>query len=185
MKNFGQIYERLLLKRIREEDKSAFSILFTAYYADLVLFSIPIINDKTGAEEIVQDVFVHLWESRRIINIQGSLKSYLLKSVQNRCIDWLRHRKLLKAHEQYILESNPAFSNDNESYLLCSELLELMQKALERLPQETAECFIKNRFEGLNYQGIAKLQGVSERTVEVRIGRALRILREYLQDYFS
>jgi len=184
VKTSAQLYENLLLKRIKEEDKSAFSILFSAYYADLVMFSTTFTHNKSVAEEIVQDVFVRFWEGRHALKITGSLKSYLLKSVQNGCIDWLRHMKMRHAYEQYFVENSSAFDNDNESYQLCSELQERMQTALEHLPKEVAESFLKNRFEGLGYQDIAKLQGVSERTVEVRIGKALRLLREHLRDYF-
>lgn len=184
MKNLGLLYESILIKKMQKDDKSAFSILFTAYFADLVMFSITITRDKNSAEEIVQEVFVSLWEDRNNIEISRSFKSYLLKSVQNRSINWLNHKKIRHAYAHYVIENIKNYENTTESYLLYSELLEKVEKALNLLPQKVSEAFRKNRFEGLTYKEIADIQGVSERTIEVRIGKALRLLRDHLRDYF-
>jgi RNA polymerase sigma-70 factor (ECF subfamily) len=150
-----------------------------------VIFASRYTNNLSHAEEIVQDTFIMLWEDRCSIRINTSLKSYLLKTVQNKCIDWFRHKKIVKAHQNYVLEKPPQLSLNTDSYLLYSELNERIENALRLLPDPISEAFRLNRQEGLKYAEIAEISGVSVRTVEVRIGKALHLLRRYLKDYFT
>lgn len=176
--------EKVILSRLQEGDYSAFSNVFSAYYRDLVIFASRYTNDLSHAEELVQDTFVMLWEDRCSIRINTSLKSYLLKTVQNKCIDWFRHKKIVQAHHNYVLEKPPQFALNTDSYLLYSELNERIENALKLLPDTISEAFRLNRQKGLKYAEIAEISGVSVRTVEVRIGKALHLLRRYLKDYF-
>lgn len=176
--------EKVLLSRLQAGDYSAFSNVFSAYYRDLVIFASRYTNDLSSAEELVQDTFVMLWEDRCSIRINTSLKSYLLKTVQNKCIDWFRHKKIVRAHQNHVLEKPPQLSLNTDSYLLYSELNERIENALRLLPDPISEAFRLNRQKGLKYSEIAEISGVSVRTVEVRIGKALHLLRRYLKDYF-
>ena len=176
--------EKVLLSRLQAGDYSAFSNIFSAYYRDLVIFASRYTNDLGYSEELVQDTFVMLWEDRCSIRINTSLKSYLLKTVQNKCIDWFRHKKIIKAHQNYVLEKPPQLSLNTDSYLLYSELNDRIENALRLLPDPISEAFRLNRQKGLKYSEIAEISGVSVRTVEVRIGKALHLLRRYLKDYF-
>ncbi len=176
--------EKVILKRLQKGDYNAFSNIFNAYYRDLVIFASRYTNDIGYAEELVQDTFVMLWEDRSSIRINTSLKSYLLKTVQNKCIDWFRHKKIVEAHQNYVLKKPPQLSSDTDSYLLYSELNERIECALKLLPDPVSETFRLNRQKGLKYSEIAEISGVSVRTVEVRIGKALHLLRRYLKDYF-
>lgn len=177
--------EKDLLFRLKEGDCKAFSSIFTAYYRDLVIFAARFTREVNNAEEIVEDTFASLWEDRELIRISVSLKSYLLKMVQNRCIDWLRHKKLIQAHNEYSLLNSPRSINDTDNYLLHSELHEQIQIALKLLPDQLSETFQLNRERGLKYHQIAEMLGVSIRTVEVRIGKALSLLRYHLKDYMQ
>jgi RNA polymerase sigma-70 factor (ECF subfamily) len=176
--------EKVLLSRLQAGDYSAFSNVFSAYYRDLVIFASRYTNDLSFAEELVQDTFVMLWEDRCSIRINTSLKSYLLKTVQNKCIDWFRHKKIVKAHQSDVFEKPPQLSLSTDSYLLYSELNERVENALKLLPDPISEAFRLNRQKGLKYAEIAEISGVSVRTIEVRIGKALHLLRRYLKDYF-
>lgn len=180
--NPNEVTEQILFERVKNNDKLAFSILFTRYYSDLVRFSISIIHDKTSAEEIVQDLFVRLWENREGLSIT-SLKSYLLKSVHNGSIDWLRHESIKNSYAGFLLDHPLLLRNDLEDYLLYSELESEIQEALTKVPAECAEVFKKSRFEALNHQEIASMMGISVRTVEDRISRTIRQLRIQLKDY--
>jgi len=178
-----KLYEKILLEKLSESDNSSFSVIFRAYYSDLVQFAGTFIQDMDTCEEIVQDTFVYLWESRLSLNIHTSLKSYLLKMVQNRCIDWLRHLKIRDQYNAYADLHMCLIENDAENYILCSELEADLEKALCQLPPEISQAFRLNRYEGLTYHEIADQQNVSVRTIEVRISRALNMLRAYLKDY--
>ena len=136
-------------------------------------------------EEIVQEVFVRLWEIHVLIEISISLRSDLLKLVQNKCIDLYRHNKIKQTHNNFILKSSSQFEFDTDNYILYSELKEQLLDALERMPKPISEVFRMNRFKGLKYHEIADIMGVSVRTIEVRIGKTLYFLRNSLKDYFA
>ena len=178
------LVEKVLITKLKAGDYPAFSNIFTAYYQDLVLFATRFTHDLNHAEEIVQDTFVRLWEEHESIKVTISLKSYLLKIVQNKCIDWYRHKKIMQTHNNSVMESPPQFIYDTDSYILYSELQEQIEAALDKLPEEISEVFRMNRFRGLKYHEIADLLGVSARTIEVRIGKALHMLRDHLKEYF-
>jgi RNA polymerase sigma-70 factor, Bacteroides expansion family 1 len=183
VKSSNILYENVLLKKFKEGDKSAFSSIFLTYYKDLVMFASTITKDSDTSEEIVQNVFVKLWEDRESISITTSLKSYLLKTVQNSSIDWLRHLKIRDKYSSNISKNSVLEENDTENYVLYSELEQHIEKVLAQLPAEIAESFMLNRYDGLKYYEIAEKLDVSVRTVEVRIGKALHLLREQLKDY--
>ena len=174
--------EKALISKFKDGDSSSFTTIFFSYYSDLVLFASRYTHDVTLSEEIVQDFFVAFWETRESINIKISLKSYLLKTIQNKCIDWYRHEKI-KHHYEETFELSPQVITDTDSYLLFSELNEEIERTLNNLPEPISEAFRLNRVKGLKYHEIASLLGVSVRTIEVRIGKALRALRENLKDY--
>ncbi len=176
-------YEQFLVARLNSGDPDAFSEIFNAYYKDLVLFAFSIIKDMANSEEIVQDIFVKLWEDKEKLDIKTSLKSVLLKSTQNRCIDWLRHKKIINKHNEFIVNQNHFFENDCDSYLLWSELNSSVESALNKMPETLRIAFEMNRNEGLKYQEIADNLAVSLRTVEDRISKALEFLRVELRDF--
>jgi RNA polymerase sigma-70 factor (family 1) len=178
-----KIEESILTDRIKQGDSSAFSIVFTHYYADLVIFANTFIRDKETSEEIVQDIFIKLWENRDKITITTSLKSFLLKSVQNKSIDRLRHLKIRNKYQSMILDHPILFENNTENFMLYSELEKSLETALNKMPDEVTNTFSLSRFEGFTYNEIAEKLNISVRTVEVRVSKALVLLREQLKDY--
>jgi RNA polymerase sigma-70 factor (family 1) len=176
-------YERLLLSKLKYDDQNAFTIIFTNYYSDLVRFSYGFTRDLEASEEIVQDVFLKLWADRNSIEIHTSLKSFFLKVVQNRSIDSLRHRSITHKYAAVVLEHPTLSENDTENYILYSELENNFNIAMGKIPVLYAEVFRMSRIESLNYQEIATKLGISVRTVEVRISKALSLLREELKDF--
>jgi RNA polymerase sigma-70 factor, Bacteroides expansion family 1 len=176
-------YEKVLLERLKEGDKTAFSCIFTVYYSDLVMFACIFTKNLDISEEIVQNIFVKFWEDRELLTINTSLKSFLLRAVRNRSIDWLRHLKIRDKYSADILETSSDFENDVENYVFASELEHQIEKALTKLPEEISNVFRMNRYDGLKYHEIAEKLNVSVRTIEVRIGKALHLLREHLKDF--
>jgi RNA polymerase sigma-70 factor (family 1) len=176
-------YERILLEKLKNDDQSAFTIIFTRYYQDLVRFSFGFTRDSDVSEEIVQEVFMKFWENRNSLLIHSSLKSYFLKAVQNRNIDILRHENITHKYASIVLEHPLLYENDTENYLLHSELETHFNQAMGKIPVQYAEAFRMSRIETLNYQEIAQKLGISVRTVEVRISKALSLLREELKDF--
>lgn len=184
MANSGTLIEKVLISKLINGDYPAFSTIFSAYYQDLVMFASRFTHDLNNAEEIVQDTFVKLWEEHESIRVDISLKSYLLKLVQNKCIDWYRHKKVVQAHKDDVLQFSLPFEYDTDNYVLYSELHDQVEIAIKALPEQISEAFRMNRDNGLKYHEIADLLGVSVRTIEVRIGKALHMIRDYLEKYY-
>jgi RNA polymerase sigma-70 factor (ECF subfamily) len=178
--------ERDLIARLKDGNREAFSLLFGAYYKDLVLFGgnfFP--GDRDTCEDVVQSVFLKLWDDRRLIVIETSLKSYLLKAVRNGCLDELRHRNVVQEHESYVQAAGFADETDTENYILYSDLQQHLRMALDKIPQPCREAFEMNRFDGLKYREIAERLQLSERTVEVRIAKAINLLKKYMKEFLT
>ncbi len=150
-----------------------------------ILYCLPahFYRDRQAAEEIAQDVFIRLWENRESVLITTSLRSFLLKSVQNKCIDSIRHLKIVDNYQSRLQNHPLLLENDTENYVLYSELEEDLKKALEKLPADIGKIFLLNRFEGFTYPEIASQLDLSVRMVEIRMGKALALLKQYLKDY--
>lgn len=176
--------EQDLLIELRQGNKKAYSLLFNKYYKDLVLFGGNFLPDKAVCEDIVQNVLLKLWNNREELFIETSLKSFLLKSVRNSCLDEIKHKVVVREHESYAINFEPTDDLDTENYVLYSDLQAHLSEALNKLPAVCREAFEMNRLEGLKYKEIAQQLNVSERTVEVRIGKALGLLRRYLKEFF-
>lgn len=183
MRKLELLQEQYVLSAIKQDDQEAFSLLFEAYYLDLVLFCGSFIKNKETCEDIVQSIFLKLWADRRTFQIETSLKSYLLKAVRNSCFDEFRHQEIVRQYEANCTNSI-LDCYDTEDYILYSDLHEHLHHALEQVPELYKEAFEMNRFEGLKYREIAEKLNVSERTVEVRISKTLEILRKHLKDFF-
>jgi RNA polymerase sigma-70 factor (family 1) len=177
------LIEKVLISKLKSGSKDAFSVIFITYYKDLVLFATNFTHEIDTAEEIVQDTFLKIWEDHEAINIKVSIKSYLLKAVQNRCIDWFRHVKIQQKFENETLINSINYEFNTDNYLINSEIEGLIRDALNKLPAEISQAYRMHRYEGLKYQEISERLNVSVRTVEVRIGKALSSLRDELREY--
>lgn len=176
--------EQFLLIELRRGNKNAFSVLFSTYYKDLVMFAGCYLQERSICEDIVQSVFLKVWNDRESLSIESSIKSYLLTSVRNSCLDEIRHRYIVREHESVVLSDSVLDDVDTENYILYSDLYTHLEEALDKLPLACREAFEMSRFEQLKYKEIAARLNVSERTVEVRIGKALELLRHYLKEFF-
>ena len=176
-------FEQILFDKIVAGDESAFTSIFEAYYKDLVQFAFTFTKDVDNAEDVVQDVFVRLWEKREELKLHGSLKSYLLKSVQNSCLDELRRRKVREQYAEEHAENDvwQLYNNDTEDYIFYSDLQNRLEHLLSKMPDEIAQTFRMSRFDGLKYKEIAQQLNISERLVESRISKALQILQQSLE----
>jgi len=186
-KNFNMTHpltenERILIEKIRNNDQSALANVFTKYYRDLVTFAWSFCRDSQLSEEIVQDVFLRIWENRASLECHTSLKSYLLKAVQNRCFNWIKQQEVRNRFAEMVLASPVLAENDTDNYILHSELEQRLQTALEKLPEEIAEAFRLSRLDHFSYREISEKLLVSVRTVEVRISKALHLIKSELSD---
>lgn len=170
-----------ILRNIKAGEQKTFEALFRTYFQPLSLYAASIINSQEDGEEIVQDLFFQIWEKRQQLHITSSLKSYLYRSVRNRCLNFIKHQKV---KEKYRQEAIQQFSEAiNEPSSESSALKEKINAAIATLPARCREVFELSRFEGLKYREIAEVLGISPKTVEVQMGKALKTLRKELKAY--
>jgi len=173
----------LFIAKLTPGDAKAFECLFKLYYTKLTLFANRFLNDIAVSEEIVSDIFVVLWENGHDINFNGNLSSYLYKSVQNRCLNYLKHQKIENLYVSY-LERNRLLDETlttAESPYLEKEMGEQINIALDSLPGKCREIFMMSRFDHMKYKEIAGKLNLSPKTVERQISIALDKLRRILK----
>ncbi len=175
--------EKFLLSKFREGDQDAFNCIFYTYYKGLVLYADKFLNDHDKAEETVQGIFVKLWSDREQINIINSLSIYLQKSLKNKCLDILKHKKIVQDYYNKTIIQPKDNINNGEDFILFIELNEKIKHAINNLPENCREIFKLSRYEGLKYIEIAQKLNISVKTVEVQIGKALKKLRADLQNF--
>lgn len=174
--------EKQLFFEFQQGDSELFGYFFDKYYQGLCVYAFRLLKSETEAEDLVQDFFVRILENHRHIFIESSVKSYFLRSVHNRCLDMLDHRKVKTTHERFRIMMLK--EDELQEYpLLDSELTQQIEKAIKKLPENIRDTFILNRFDGLSYQQIATRENVSVKTIEYRISKALTLLRKELGDY--
>ncbi|UXX79327.1 RNA polymerase sigma-70 factor [Reichenbachiella carrageenanivorans] len=173
----------LLVQRIINKDKSAFEIVFNEYYKALCNYAYRFVDEYEEAEEIVQDVFVKFWEKCDTIAQDSSLKSYLYRSVHNTCLNYLKHLKVRDSYRQFVIEQMAHVEDDEYEKEGEKNLQAEIYKAIDDLPPQCGKIFKLSRFEGLKYQEIADHMGLSIKTIEVQMGKALRVLRESLKEF--
>jgi len=184
------VEDKNLIKRIKKDDGKAFEELFRRYFAALHNYAAFYTGSSQLAEDMVHDVFYKIWDTRRIINIHTSIKSYLYRSIHNNCIQYLRHLKVVKEHSkkheaklQEALMMNRLYFETGLSKLMEKEIGDLVKEAISRLPEKTSDIFLMSRDMHLKNSEIAQKLDVTEKAVEYHITRALLILRQDLKDY--
>jgi RNA polymerase sigma-70 factor (ECF subfamily) len=171
--------DRELQDRIRQGDHGAFDALFRAAYAQLVGVTRSIVRDADVAEEIVQEVLLELWRRRESLVVEDSLRAYLFRSTRNRALNHLRHLAVERRGEPYA-RSEAAVSPRADARLSAAEIEAAVRQAIANLPDRCREVFELSRLHGLKYSEIAQTLGISIKTVEAQMGKALRVLREEL-----
>jgi len=176
--------EQLLWKTVVNDDEKAFEMLFSLFYPPLCIYAKRYIESKPIREDIVQDVFVSLWENRKKLSITESVRYYLTFSVKNHCLNYLRREGLLFDYQKFTQENNTLSGQQdaNDIYLL-TELHELLDKALSKLPDTYRKVFEMHRFEGKSYEEIAQTLNISIRTAKRYKSQVTDQLRKDLKDY--
>lgn len=172
--------------------KDAFSAIYDIYFPKLLRFTRTYLIEEEEAEQIVQDIFISLWEHKEIIPSLQNINAYLFTLVRNRCVDYLRkevnqgiHKASLSEVEnkemQLKLYSLEMFDDDRMSE---DDIETLLQQAIDQLPDRCREIFVMSRLQNMKYKEIAQKLEISPNTVENQIVIAIRKLKEELKDYF-
>lgn len=164
-------------------DHKSFESLFKDYFPYLCSFAKKYVNDVDECKDIVHTVFINLWNKRDEIDNNSSLKSYLFKSVHNRCLNYIRdHKRIVKNDLPHESKALNAYIESTD-YLEVTELEMTIKSAIDGLPDHCRRIFIMSRFEDMKYSEIAQELGVTVKAIEAQMSKALKILRTKLGDY--
>ncbi len=172
--------ENLFRKIAIHDSRQAFKELFFEFYPALCIFAERYVHSKETSEDIVQEAFLKIWKNRKTLDINVSFRNFLITTVKNGCMDYLRRQSTaFKYAEQ---AQSTAFISPEELYTL-NELETLIREGLEKLHPDVRQVFEMSRFEGLTYNEIAVRLSISPKTVESRMSKALKLLKNHLKDY--
>jgi RNA polymerase sigma-70 factor (ECF subfamily) len=174
-----------VIRLIQQGNMNAYQQVFKTLYKPLHGYAFQLIKDESPAEDIVQDVFYRVWVKKEKLIIHTSLKAYLYASVHHECLSYVKRRKYRDKYQSAILyqQKNSDAGDDTASKLLWAELSGKFNEALNDLPEGCRTIFHLNRFENLKYREVAEVLGLSVKTVESQMGKALRHLRVALSEF--
>ncbi len=175
--------DRELLDRLRAGEPEAFEVIFRSHYPQLVGFAEAMLRARAPAEDAAQDVMLELWRRRQEIVLETSLRAYLIRATRNRALNQIRHRRVAERVRPAAQGPKAAPSADQE--LAEQELRAAAEAAVRDLPERCREVFELSRVHGLKYAEIAQVLGISIKTVETQMGKAIRVLRERLAPWVS
>lgn len=155
--------------------------MFDAYYPGLCAFAAEYVGSYNRARDIVQEVFLAIWERRREWEVRGSLKSYLYQAVRNRALNAVRRDDARRrAHDTIGQRAASAVHRTAEDQVYYRQLSEAVEHAIAQLPERRRMVFLLHRKHGFTYAEIAQIMDITSKTVENQMGRALKFLREQL-----
>ena len=175
--------ERQLIEALRQGDQSAMQRIFLTYHTRLCRIAFKLTGDADTARDMVQDVYLKLWQSRESINIHVSLEFYLKRAVVNTSLNFLDKVKKLTSFEPLERESMSIGHNVVEQSQEAQELMVKIDHAVSSLPSRTKIVFTLIRFEEMSYREVAETLNISTKAVEKEMMKALHYLRDALKDY--
>ncbi len=185
-------HEKNLLLRIKRGNRTAFDRLFVNHFEALCNYAFLLVRDETAAEEIATEVFYRLWFKRNEIHIRVSLKKYLLKSVYNISMNYLKHIGIVKHYKDLNIvmhREKEIFSGDYSTSPLTileyDELEAMVNNIIDNLPDQCRQVFTMNRFKGMKYREIADDLNISLSTVKYHMSTALDTLKDKLNGYLD
>lgn len=184
--------EKSIIRGLMEGDEDAYRYVFKIYYSPMCILAESILLDEFLAQAAVSDVISHLYEVRNEIVIHSNLRSYLMMSIRNHCLNLL-HSKTVRSVQAFSTlgeqDARDVLSGIDtvtpQGKLLDNELEGLMQECIENLPEPVKTTFIKSRFQDMTYRQIGAEDGVSANTVKVRIQQALKLIEQRFSKYLS
>lgn len=181
MTNISFDTDQQILEHLAKSDARAFDFIYQKYFQKLYGAAYKRLQNRELTEEVVQELFISLWERRTELNISGTLDSYLFSSIKYLTIAQFKKNNLFEQYSStLILEDNDL--NFTEEMVAFDELNEAYQKALQTLPERCREVFVLKRT-GLSQRDISEKLDISEKTVENQMTKALKMLRDALRDY--
>lgn len=181
MRRLKKISDEELLELFRNGDEAAFEELYNRYWAELYASAFKRLRIKEAAEEIVQDLFTSLWTKRDSLVIHTSLQNYLYSSIRYLVFAYFSKQDNRKTYEDFVLGGPISGDTSTEDRIYLNDLERNLDQGLRRLPQKCRSVFELSRKQYKTNKEIASFLGISEKTVENHLTKALRTLRLHLR----
>ena len=163
-------------------DEKFFNEIFDQYYLSLFYYALNFVRHQDIAEDVVQETFLKIWEKKERIKTGETIKSYLYVAVKNKCLDYLKHHGISSNYKNAASPEH-SYSDNTDHLVIEAEIKAKLQDAIDALPEQCRMVFILSRYQNLKQKEIAKKMGISLKTVENHMGKALQIIREKMKDY--
>lgn len=178
--------DRILLERLKKGDAACFELLYSKYSGKLYNYVLHISKgDFYLAEEIVQNVFVKIWEIRQHIDTEGSFSSFVFTIGKNHYLNALKSRMQGFLYHEYVLEHSSELENSVEEEVEFKMLEEQINTLIEQLPPARRKVYILSRIKHLPNREIAEMLQISENTVESQLTKATQFMRKNLMPYYK
>lgn len=179
--------DELLIARVRAGDVVAYETLFRAWHARLIGYAAALLKDSALAEDVVQTVFLRIWQNRASFTIRTSLRAYLYTAVRNGALNRIARRRTERdgwqeAVQEELARRGDALAPTPLDALESADIVAVVRRAIDRLPARRREALILRWNHGLSHAEIARTLGISVKGVENHITRALKSLREQFGD---
>lgn len=181
MSDYVNDSDEKLLDAIRLDDEKAFAELFNRHWLKAHILAYSKIHNKEVTEEIVQDLFMTLWDKRATLFI-NNISAYIYTSVKHKALNYIESRIVRKKYWDYYKVFVPQAEDSTEKIVNYNELLDAIERGMEYLPKKTKTIFKLSRLEGRSISEIAKLLNLSEKAIEYHLTNSLKQMRMYLKD---
>ena len=175
----------------QQTEYSLFSTLFNQLKEPFIFFANSYVKDMATAEDIYMEAIIQYWEKRNILPVDTNIPGYILTSIKNKSLNYLRNMSIRvdandKLYDHHLRELNfriSSLESCDPSDLFASEVKDIIRKTLNELPEQTRIIFFKSRYNNMTNREIATELGLSIKTVESHISKALKLFRHKLKDY--
>lgn len=168
-----------LVTLLTKDDEAAFSELYIRYKDKLYYFCLYLLKSKEEANDIVQEIFIRIWESRSFINPDLSFSSFLYTMARNRIMNFFRDMDIDTKVKEIVASQKITVEETTESQIIYTEYQEILQAAIEQLPTQRKRIFNMSRIENMSHKEIAAELDISVNTVQEHISEALKFIKIY------
>ena len=171
-----------ILNSLKEQPDFALKVLYDEYYNYICSVVYKMIGDGTLSEDIAQEVFVEVWKRRESLDVNLSLRGYLRRVAVNKTLNYIRSQKMDFEEEDAVLQV-PSTENSTQKVMEAADLQKVINDSIDSLPDKCRVVFGLSRFEELSYKEISAELGISVKTVENQISKALKLVRKAVLEY--
>jgi RNA polymerase sigma-70 factor (ECF subfamily) len=169
-----------LVRQLKDNDQQALELLYINYSRKIFYFSLKYLQNKAEAEDLVQTIFINLWEHRAFLDPNLPVKSYIFRSATNLIYNCIKRRAIRSRYIEYELSRSDRQSNQTYDTVYLHDLEKSISEIITSLPPQQQRIFKMSRNNGYSYEMIAQKLDISVRTVENQIYRTLKVIRKSL-----